>query len=593
MVININSMLNKNDGEDMSITGGKNSLLSYIRLAELNPYALGDNPYKELAKDFLLYNSAYPISYNRQVNYLEMAKGSIGVNVRIYKISRGALRCKSINKFINFEEFDLWREIRYYEYVRENIIKRKVSPNFVNMILYKTDTESNIDWDKLTNLIYKDSPQDVLKHINSYAKSINDKHNLKHGTTLLEKFRRGKATAKDVYKSWLDKYRESSRKSIDINNFMFRIVGDDKIEVLRLNKNRSQLYKYNPTTKELDIPVSETTYANQKDEWEKCNNLEDCLKKADLSADSGKSLVVLTEAPTQNIISWASTIYQQNGVIKTMVQTGYHSVDQWKSVLFQLTYLCAVLQKHQIYFNRMSLENNIFVRDMVSDVESPRSWIYKVNGINFYVPNNGQLVLFDSKFCDVRKVGPSVVVPVTKEKRTFKTNMEIFKENGDVNKVDISNYVLKAFKKIVDPSQYSNGNNGINKPHDDVMELLRKLHNMTHTNIEECLIDCFPEYTHINIGKLLTVAEKEDLNLMIAPKLRTGGLIVLRERYEEYRWAVYLNNVDNLRHRILKRNNDGNIVTDEIFSHSIIHYPDVESQELNTNKLIEIYNFDN
>ena len=231
---------------------------------------------------------------------------------------------------------------------------------------------------------------------------------------------------------------------------------------------------------------------------------------------------------------------------------------------------------------------------MVSDVESPRSWIYKVNGINFYVPNNGQLVLFDSKFCDVRKVGPSVVVPVTKEKRTFKTNMKIFKENGDVNEINISNYVLQAFKKIVDPSQFTNGNNGINKPHKDVTDLLDKLYSTTHTNIEDCLIDCFPTYTHRNIGKLLTVGEKEDLNLMIAPKLRTGGLIVLRERYEEYRWAVYLNKVSNLKHKILKRNKDtGELVPDEIFSHSIIHYPDVVSQELNTNKLIEIYDFNN
>ena len=49
------------------------------------------------------------------------------------------------------DSFDVWREIKYYEYVREDIIKRKVSPNFVSLYLYTIDSTSNIDYQKLSN----------------------------------------------------------------------------------------------------------------------------------------------------------------------------------------------------------------------------------------------------------------------------------------------------------------------------------------------------------------------------------------------------------------------------------------------------------
>ena len=42
------TMINRGDGELMNVTGGKNSLLSYIKLLDLNPYnqqKYGGNPY--------------------------------------------------------------------------------------------------------------------------------------------------------------------------------------------------------------------------------------------------------------------------------------------------------------------------------------------------------------------------------------------------------------------------------------------------------------------------------------------------------------------------------------------------------------------
>ena len=87
-----NRIIDKFDGEEMSITGGEKSLLSYVRLAEMNPYSVEINRYNDLPKDFMLYNSGYPINYNN--DQLNLAKKSIAFNVRIYKLSIGAYRCQ-------------------------------------------------------------------------------------------------------------------------------------------------------------------------------------------------------------------------------------------------------------------------------------------------------------------------------------------------------------------------------------------------------------------------------------------------------------------------------------------------------------------
>ena len=66
-------------------------------------------------------------------------------------MSVGALLAKNLNQNINFYNFDVWRDIYYYEHIRENIVKKKVSPNFANLI-YTMDKKSNFDWTKMEQI---------------------------------------------------------------------------------------------------------------------------------------------------------------------------------------------------------------------------------------------------------------------------------------------------------------------------------------------------------------------------------------------------------------------------------------------------------
>ena len=54
--------------------------------------------------------------------------------------------------------------------------QQKISPNFITPVLYKIDTQSKINWDKLEELKNKNKPQDVIKKLIINQKYVNDLH---------------------------------------------------------------------------------------------------------------------------------------------------------------------------------------------------------------------------------------------------------------------------------------------------------------------------------------------------------------------------------------------------------------------------------
>merc|ERR1711871_1835238 len=89
------TLITRGDGEEMDITGGKNSLLSYLKLIELNPYnnrKYGGNPYSNLPDRMLLYSSAYPIRYEMDYNSVSIDKDNTALNVRIYELNKAEIQ---------------------------------------------------------------------------------------------------------------------------------------------------------------------------------------------------------------------------------------------------------------------------------------------------------------------------------------------------------------------------------------------------------------------------------------------------------------------------------------------------------------------
>ena len=174
------------EGEPKNFKGeGQNSLNSRLKLIELTPNNSNDfnnNPISSSANDFLLYHSCYPIVYDKNDNGSQCSKTSTGISLRVYNIYRSEIinltSVKKYEKFLNeafrnnFKDDDEYtryitkviekaqknkfsyntiRDKLYYEWIRNNICKKNVSPNFVQSYCYFIDQETKIKFNDKTN----------------------------------------------------------------------------------------------------------------------------------------------------------------------------------------------------------------------------------------------------------------------------------------------------------------------------------------------------------------------------------------------------------------------------------------------------------
>ena len=607
-----NSILDKYDGEELSLKGGDKSLLSWIKIYDLNPYGLlsnTTNPYNNIPYGFLLYRSAYPIRYNKQDHVLKTTSTSMAFNLRIYKMSVGAIKYK------NNDYFDVWRDLKYYEWVN-TVIKRKISPNFLNYILYVSDNKSSIKFKDLDIIIKKNNADKfyLQQENNNLINKIIKESDIEIIDTVQN------VSIKDHYK-----HNRIHKRMPNINNF----TNANKLEYdLVLPKN------------EIDITLNNN----------KINAMININLTQDLTQDSEKLLVIVTEAQNSNIIKWNSQVYQSYGTIKKMISTGYHKPEIWYSILFQLIYACAVMEKEEIYFNNFSLKNNVFIKDVQTDNTGNSCWVYKINNIEYYVPNYGYLLVIDSNYADIESApaaapgAPTVAAPVAaaapaaapgaapaaapgappgaagappgaaaaapaappgaagaagaaaataeaekkeaEKKIQYKIYGKIFNSNGD--KTDFKQEFKNILIKEIIKSNFEN--DGANTLNDDVIKLIDEINSKLHTksNISNIFQDCFKMFVNSKVGKILTKLEKENLNLLAKPDYRTGAIMVRQKRYDEYDWVVYLEN-DGNKKKIINKDINNKLEITSVFSSCLYSYPENVLPEDKT--IIETYTF--
>ena len=338
------------DGEELLINGGPNNtnseitnLLSHVKLLEINPYHFNrgtDNPYKTLPDNFVMYRSCYPIRMGK-TNNVECSKSSIGINVRIYLLSKFDELVVNTDKR---NKSDIWRELDYYQYVREEIIKPNISPNFICLHSYYTTKNTGINF---------------------------------------KKFR-------EIKSSFELGNRNIERSNAEQRNKLYKEL------ILKIRLNDIRTFPNNPSESDDD---RNTRLKNELD-------IEFDTNKFNHMLDSDKCLVLLTEAPTQILYDWATRTYKvDNGPIKKMVQSGYHDDKVWKSLFFQLLLAMLIMYEKDIMFQDFSLENNVYVKDLRTSDHNIGVWKYIYNGIEYFVPNYGYLLLIDSNFANLGSFG--------------------------------------------------------------------------------------------------------------------------------------------------------------------------------------------
>jgi hypothetical protein len=634
-----NNIIDKTNGEEMDITGSQNSFLEYIKLENRpNPYSIYKHPLKDLPMNFLIYRSGYPIKFNTNTKYVTMNKDSVGMNVRIYMMSIGDYRAKSLDTNIDQDRFDLWREMKYYDTIK-NIVNKKISPNFIVPVLWKIDTHSKIKWDELQNMKKKDITFNNSNNIRLNQQIINNYHDLPNLKNVLSFIRNNKNTMENTkYNINTNnnsfKLREPISTPIDIiipvghytldefinkvvqilnlssknvYNITKQIVGNDYKLFFTVNNNlmnpeiiiTNNLYMIFGFNKNDKLVINKQLISK--------NNISTPLDfnnpNLDISMDSGKNLILLTEAPTSSLKQWASSVHESFGTVKKMIATGYHTPEVWKSILFQLIYSCAVLQKEEIYFPELSL-NNFYIKDIFSDLHSIGCWIYNIDGIDYYVPNYGYILVFDTNYKDIN-INNSSLTNINREYKIYST--KIYKENGkydDNNKINTN--IIDKFKELMKLDNFENKlvMEGANKISDDTKNIINNINtifnNTTFTNIIDIIKkkDIFSDYLHNRVGTLLTKNEKDNVNLFANNvQYNKGNLIVYESRYQEFKWAIYCNSTNTNQHEIItKDNHKFDIKT--VYSGTIHNYPDIvhpdstDKMKYDESHIYERYNYE-
>lgn len=277
---------------------------------------------------------------------------------------------------------------------------------------------------------------------------------------------------------------------------------------------------------------------------------------------SSKCIVAITEAPDQNIIDWSTRTYViEDGPIRKQINTGVHSDLTWKSVLFQILIAFAVMHNKKIAINEFSWEKNIFIKTF-KDTGAVGYWRYKINDIDFYVPNMGALVIIDSSYASLKdgitdKVKPEfkfrLVGDFCPDPSLIDSNM--FKLHITTNTFD--DVIKDMFKKIFSPDIGTSFKiYGGMVPGDDIIHIINEIYNVNFldhkdtktdiiTSLTDTLINQFGMFLHNKLGDIV---DQTDLQQLREPgkeviSCKKGELVAYRESgpQEIYKWGIISN----------------------------------------------------
>lgn len=575
-------LIKKGDGNDIDINGkSNNSLLSYLKFMELNPYNtnhFSSNPYFGLPNDMLIYSSCYPIRYNKQTGTVQCAPNSIGINVRIYRLRDDEYKhIKSKNN--KSLSYDVWREVLYYDYVKENILKKYVCPNFVCMHAYYICENSDIDFDKILRI--KGTTRNNIN--NNVTNAINNAI-LSTPSNIVTNNMAGGAPD-NIIKS----------KLVELPSDIIKKKVNRRIEpqITPQAKNIGSLYgslnnhvrnniipshKYMPPA---NVPI----IVPQKKEY------------------SGKAIITLTEGPTHNLYTWASKIYKNNGNVKIMVNTGYHSSEVWRSVIMQLMIGLYVMQLHNIAISNFNMENNVYIKDISDKYVVNKYWKYKINGFDYYVPNYGYLLLIDSNYADV-----DVGLNTPNNNKIFKMYSDVIynNENGTETKSSIKQKCFEAFKNTINPNIFSLSflNIGGSKPSDDIIALLTSIHddasNNSEIDIHYYIIKYMSMYLNNRIGTYIKENEIPNIKKDAVQQFKKGQIVAYLVDYDTYKFAIFVSEESNNQLKILYSNDpdnrklyEKNVPVGNVFyyaSSNVTQNYKPKEVQLNEESLLETYN---
>lgn len=461
------------DGENISIdSSGGNSLLSYIKLMEINPNfysTITNNPYKGLPYGLLIYRSCFPIRFEPTNQSVVCAKNSIGLNIRLYALSYAEYYSYKLNNSV-YLEYDVWRELMYYEYVKNRIIKSKQSPNFPILYAYFFCPNRNINFFQLkTNCL----------------------------------------TRKELLSEEYKKFRQVHEA---ISN-----TGTNKI-------------------------IRPMSMSGKNDKCQLPDEVDPLFRLY-----SGTTLILITEAPHHNLYQWASRTYETDGIVQRMTSSGFYDEKIWYDILFQIVSALYVMQIHGIYIRNMTIEDSVYIKDLKISGKSCGYWKWIIDGIPYYVPNYGYLVMIDSNFKDTRSESTLLDRDCCEREYKIYAN-NIYSQKYDNNV--LNDNIFENYRRIINTNAFTKEHtkNNVMRPPESIMRLIELMSNDPEKNLGTVLHKYFRKYLNNRIGTLLR-RDTEIPNIRdVTRQFNNGEMAVEVIGDQMYKWCM-----------VTKTNSDGTV----------------------------------
>lgn len=504
-----NTLLFNEDGLVVdSVKYNIKQLMHSIKTTRLNPYVTPEtygkvSPY-DMPQHFIIYRSCFPIKFVQ--NGIKCDSKSSMVNMRFYQITRGELLNRRDDKVINNSK--ALSEIKFYDYIKNNIILTNECPNFTLMYGYNYYNDPDIQFDA-----YRQK-KDVKKATSLVAADITmdefDKIDQKLLTTIKNYFNG------IGYSNILDVIPEKDKKIIYNNAKAYGLPDNDptfeKISTYLLIKYLASFDKF--IKKQITTQIHNET-----------------IKKQYLNDFA----LMMTESPNYSIYDWASKRYIDNIGVRTMTNTGYHSYYQWLSVIFQMLCSFSTLLTHHIFIPNFTLANNVFIKIIPEIPSNPKVWKYIINGIEYYVPNFGDFVMVDSSFVDTNDNNDSIILDDTENQtKMYDSLIEC------LNPINFSSSIFMT--------------RGGSPPDDDVIAMIEKLYNFCLSSpkkdinvFKKAINHNIFEFINNRIGTELTEDEYQNIQSQpiesITPDTKPGKLIIYKTG-SKYKIGIYIKDED-------------------------------------------------
>ena len=286
------------------------------------------------------------------------------------------------------------------------------------------------------------------------------------------------------------------------------------------------LWKRTPNFKHLrwasakdDIQKKYTTFMENEDKILKKFNVKSGWKEDML-------LLLITEEDTYDIKKWMSPEINKNGAVIYMQRTGHHSVNVWKSILFQLIYALKVLMKCNIYINNFDLAN-IYIKDVTYDFVSIGSWIYKNNDIDYYIPNYGYVLVLDTNY-NQHTVSNSLTTHVGK---TLDYQYKIYSDTLYKENANIDNKLIKLLNMNLLHNIFTRLSNEPQILYYDIFPFIKSLESYSKIKYTQFNYNINKGHSNISCSKYLHFKNVENtINLSIKKSTeKANELINLKE----------------------------------------------------------------